>query len=406
MEANRAFRIWQEWLRAAQRAWEASDRDEGALLRGGPLADAERWFEKRADELSVGEADFIRAGMAFRGRIQFVRDRRRRRVILGLAGGLVLALVMALLVGQQWRRAETQVDARAAGEAAALEQREEALRQAGIGLAAKALAELKGTAPERAVLLALEVLERYPYTPQAESALAQAVEAHIPYRVLRWGPYTWAVAWSPDETRIAAAAETGVIIWDADTGAQWRRILLPDHKCSGIDVAWSPTGDRLVAVGEGLAESVDESCVAPRVWDTSGEEPVPTLSGHEGQANSVDWSPDGAHILSAGVDGTARVWDADTGDESLTLSGHAGAVNDAAWSPDGDRVVTAAADGTARVGDVSNALVRSGGQELNIAETGTGLLTLPGHAGAVNAAAWSPDGDRIATAGADGLVRV
>jgi WD40 repeat protein/DNA-binding SARP family transcriptional activator len=415
MEADRAFRLWQERLRVALLGWEASEEDEGALLRGAPLSEAEAWWAERGDELSLAERAFIQAGVTLRERRQFERERRRRRIVLALAGGLVLALVLALLAGGQWQRAEVEVDARAAAEAVALEQREEALRQASVGLAAKALAELEGTAPERGVLLALEALEGYPYTPQAESALAQAVEAHTPRLILRWGPYTWAVAWSPDGGKIAAAAETGVIIWDADTGDQWRRIHFPQHKCNGYDLAWSPSGDRFVVVGERLAESVHEACIAPRVWDASTEEQILTFTGHEGQANSVDWSPDGAYILSTGVDGSARIWAADSGDERLTLSGHTGSVNDARWSPGGDQIVTAAADGTAKVWDVSAlrqaqddaALVQSETEGLNTgAEDGTELVTLSGHVGGVNCAAWSLEGDRIATAGADGLIRV
>ena len=47
MEADRSFRIWQEGLRAAIRGWQASDKDEGALLRGAPLTQANAWLEER-----------------------------------------------------------------------------------------------------------------------------------------------------------------------------------------------------------------------------------------------------------------------------------------------------------------------------------------------------------------------
>lgn len=408
MGTNRAFRTWQEWLRIALREWEASGEDEGALLRGAPLVEAEEWLEEREDELSGAEAAFIRAGVALRERSQRERERRRRRVILGLSGALVVALILTLLAGQQWQRAEREVNARATAEAAALAQREEALRQASVGLAAKALAELEGIQPDRGVLLALETLERYPYTPQAESALAQAVEVHIPYQVLRWGPYTWSVGWSPDGGKIAATAETGVIIWDATTGAPWSRIWLDETRyCNGRDVAWSPDGQRLVAVGDRMAEGVDEACVAPRIWDALEEEPLLAFTGHEGAANSVDWSPDGSHILSAGADGVARIWDAETGEERLTLPVHAGGLIDAVWSPDGTRIATAAADASVTVWSVPIAPEGDGAEEPHgSARTGRELITLPCRAEAVNGIAWSPSGDRIATAGADGLGRV
>ena len=51
MEEGRAFRIWQERLRAALRVREGCDRDEGALLQGTPLAQAEQWLNERGQAL-------------------------------------------------------------------------------------------------------------------------------------------------------------------------------------------------------------------------------------------------------------------------------------------------------------------------------------------------------------------
>jgi hypothetical protein len=59
IEVDRSFRIWQERLRASLRQWEASRRDEGALLRGAPLAEAEGWLQSRLVELSPSERVFI-----------------------------------------------------------------------------------------------------------------------------------------------------------------------------------------------------------------------------------------------------------------------------------------------------------------------------------------------------------
>jgi energy-coupling factor transporter ATP-binding protein EcfA2 len=59
MDADRSFRTWQEQLRMAMRTWESSGFDEGALLRGKPLADAEDWQGKRFIELSSLERSFI-----------------------------------------------------------------------------------------------------------------------------------------------------------------------------------------------------------------------------------------------------------------------------------------------------------------------------------------------------------
>jgi signal transduction histidine kinase len=61
LEADRAFRTWQERLRAAIRQWEALGRDAGALLRGVLLAEAEGWLGRRPDGLAPAEQLFIGA---------------------------------------------------------------------------------------------------------------------------------------------------------------------------------------------------------------------------------------------------------------------------------------------------------------------------------------------------------
>jgi DNA-binding SARP family transcriptional activator len=289
MEADRAFRTWQERLRVALRGWEASERDEGGLLRGAPLVEAEGWLAERGAELSSAEEAFIRASVALRERRQAERDRRRRRTILGLAGGLVVALVLALLAVLQWRRAEVE--------------EQQALVQASIGLATQALTELQGKFPERAVPLALEAFEAYPYTWQAERALGQAVLENRLELVLRG--HTSAIhyaAWSPDGTRIATADADGVAI----------------------------------------------------VWDGKSGEQLATLSGHTDWLYYAAWSPSGETIVTAGDDGTARLWDAVTGEELFTLSGHEDWVwGMPAWSPAGDRFVTASRDRTTRMWDAA-----------------------------------------------------
>ncbi|MBN9121480.1 MAG: protein kinase [Planctomycetes bacterium] len=105
----------------------------------------------------------------------------------------------------------------------------------------------------------------------------------------------------------------------------------------------------------------------------------------------VVFSPDGTRIVTADNTAEARVWDAKTGTELLALKGHVGAVVSASFSTDGTRIATASADQTAKIWD---------------AKTGTELLTLRGHKAPLYSAAFSPDGSRIVTASSDQTAKV
>ena len=154
------------------------------------------------------------------------------------------------------------------------------------------------------------------------------------------------------------------------------------------DLAWSPSSDRLAAVAQDTDSG--EPC-GVEVFDSTSGERLLTLVGYDSASRSLDWSPDGAVILTGHEDGTARLWDTQSGVEHATLTGHTGMVFDAAFSPDGSRIATASEDGTVRLWD---------------AETGMAQETFSGHAGPVRSVAWSPDGTRLISGGSDGLPRV
>ncbi len=79
MKDDRAFRLWQERLRAVMHYWETANQDEGALLRGSLLAEAEAWQQKRSADLSEAERDFILLSLALRDRDKDEREQMQQR---------------------------------------------------------------------------------------------------------------------------------------------------------------------------------------------------------------------------------------------------------------------------------------------------------------------------------------
>jgi hypothetical protein len=126
-----------------------------------------------------------------------------------------------------------------------------------------------------------------------------------------------------------------------------------------------------------------------KVWDAAtGRE----ILSKGGPSLSLAFSPDGGCLATAGI-WSLQVWDAATGQETLTLLGHSGNgyVYGAAFSHDGQRLASAGGDGTVKVWDTV---------------TGQEILTLHGHTGAVRSVAFSSDGRRLASCSEDGTVKV
>ena len=223
---------------------------------------------------------------------------------------------------------------------------------------------------------------------------------------------TSTIAFSHDGKWIASGSKDGTArVWEAATGREVARVK---HEDEVLHVAFSPTADRVVS------GSHDHTA---RVWDAAtGRELARTTHGD--LVDDVSFSPDGRLVLSASWDKQARLWDAETGVELARFSS-SDLLYIAKFSPDGRLAVTAGNEAVVRVWDVPSGRLRvelhtlASARTVQFSPDGRSLLIVTmgnttvwdvetGRMIAelwqpspppVLAAAFSPDGRRIAMAG-------
>jgi WD40 repeat protein/energy-coupling factor transporter ATP-binding protein EcfA2 len=441
LDDSRADIRMQRVLGNAAQEWLSTGRETGYLLRETRLDQFEAWAATTDVALTHEEKDYLETSLTERRARQAEEEqrlahetaleRRSRNFLRGLVGVLAVATIVAVVLtifafnqrgeaqnsaataqaeaiarATQQERAESEADqratqqaiaegeanARGTAEAIAIEERDKVLRQASVALAGDAL-EMKDLGDaELAVLLTLAALQEYPYTPQAEKALAESVIEVPSARLVPGGQnISWqAVAWSPTGNRIATAVyggnlETSILIQDPITGIELLNIALRVDCYTASNVAWSPSGDRIIVVPQYCDYD-------PRVFDASSGELLISLESQPGQSNfSAAWSPDGTAILTGSQDGTARLWDSQTGHKQSEIPAHRDYITQVAWSPGGEYLATASLDDTARIWD---------------AETGELQHELGGFSDDVSGLAWSPDGEKIVAVSLDARAQV
>ena len=193
-------------------------------------------------------------------------------------------------------------------------------------------------------------------------------------------------------TIATGGANNFVRIWDASTGD-------PKFELEGggriSDLAFSPD-DSLLATAGG-------NDTTARVWNLERRTSVAIITAHKSGVESVTFSPDGRSVVTTGRDGKGYIVRTESGFTQGLLVGHQGPVNASAFSPDGQLVATASDDGSARLWD---ATVDPLGPLPRADARAIGNHVLPATARRGPFVAFSPDGRRILSAGADGTARL
>jgi len=430
METDRAFRTWQESIRAAIRLWESTDWDESALMRGISLSEAEAWLAERESELSEIEIGFIQTSVLLRERhlrlqeVQHQREleaaqkltvaeeqraleaearareqaqatsRLRQRAIL-LTGIGFVALLLAVFAGSQWRQARLQRNTAQQAQATAVAERDQSQRALSGLLAAQAL-NLVDEQYDLALLLGIESIQRAD-TIEGRGSLYSTL-AHNPNLVTIMHGHqddVRSLAFHPNGSILASGDQDGVIfLWEAATG-QSLGSPLSGHQGQVSSLAFSPDGAILASGG------FDDTIILWDVDETSATfgQPIGSpLKGHRNNVWSVAFSPDGRVLASGAADEKIILWDIDSGSDiygqsnTFFLGGHNGIVTSLAFSPDGGSLASGSADKTVILWDV---------------ETGQPLTqTLSGHDAFISSIAFSPDGRTLASGSKDNTIRL
>lgn len=233
------------------------------------------------------------------------------------------------------------------------------------------------------------------------------------------GP-VWSLSFSPDGALLASSGlDQSVRLWSVKDRRQEER--LTHHEGDVAKVVFSPDGQVLASVG------VDHMV---SLYHLRSQTVVGRHQAHRGPVWSVAWCPKGQRLVTASWDGTVRLWRVSamgslpcvvapdpfhrylwhspdgrhvyalSGSRARTFDtveiketepflGHRGEIRDLAMSLDGKKIATASADGTVRIWDAATR------KELAVAR---------GHMGAIRSVSFSPDGETLCTGGEDGAV--
>lgn len=149
---------------------------------------------------------------------------------------------------------------------------------------------------------------------------------------------------SDDGRRVLTASPRGVVLWDVATG-EALTVIPPREGETPFSCALSPDGTR-IAYGARFGVDSGEGEDLVRVYEADGGALLYAVSGHPGNCNMVDFSPDGAWLFTGAYgpssvpeEPSVYVWDAATGTR------RAGTMNALNWpwridfSPDGRRAL-------------------------------------------------------------------
>jgi WD40 repeat protein len=191
------------------------------------------------------------------------------------------------------------------------------------------------------------------------------------------------LAWHPQEPVLAISNGTSIFLWNVETETE--PVLLASGISSGRDMQWDSTGKRIAIAGLDGRLHIIFNFDSRAKADIREFTPFPLHS-----VTALAWHPQGTELALATSQHEVVLMNAETYELSPPWRGHSFKIHDIAWSPDGQRIATASGDNTLRLWHATR------GQTVFIAK----------HESEVLAVAWTRNGHRLATLTQEGQITV
>ena len=152
---------------------------------------------------------------------------------------------------------------------------------------------------------------------------------------------------TPDGKKFVTAGGDGPArIWDAESGKGLQKFNGSINTVRSI--IFSPDGKKFVTTDWDHFRGTVPNKRAAQMWDIESGKMLRTFDGY-----MVTFSPDSKKVAFVGADTNSviRIWESDTGKE-WEVPGHPGFITSVDISPDGKRIVSAGFGGTVRIWDL------------------------------------------------------
>ncbi|MBW4486135.1 MAG: WD40 repeat domain-containing protein [Tildeniella torsiva UHER 1998/13D] len=424
---DREFLTWQGWLRGAMQQWEATNRDEGALLRGAALAEAEERLQLRREDLGEVEQSFIQRSMKLRNQLkeaEIARQQREirqsRRIAAGAIGAAIVTSAAGILALVQWNESQKrnvvqliqlaktnflagqQLD----GMVDALKA-ERLISNKFLFGRSELVAEVQGTliwftseVHERnnlrgtqanvkniAFIAENQESDRQKLVVAGENGVTkiwdlagnQVDEISINQKEVR------KISLSPDGLRIAVSKSDGKLeMWDVIS--KKLVISIDSQQKSILDISISPDNQNIATV------DLDGKI---KIWNLSRESSTLILE-KQNSSYKIKFSPDG-QTVAIGGDGKVEIWDL-KGSSIISIDTQQKVIEGIEFSHDGQKLVTFGTKGNAKLWNLANKASATVD-----AEQGIEIAT---NQGTIYSAKFNPSRQQLITAGEDGSIKL